>query len=98
MTETRIILTIDMEACGKINMQASLRRNQNPRRRSPLELGEPATRHMWFVIRYAITRRYGFVGGSMKPLRRRNLVMALDTGRKPDKADRDHSERIVADE
>ena len=27
--ETQIILFIDMEACGKINMQASQRRNQN---------------------------------------------------------------------
>ena len=58
-----------MEACGRINMQASLRRNQNPRDRSLLELGKPATRHTCFMIRYAMAERYGFVGPSMRGLR-----------------------------
>lgn len=32
----------------------------------------------------------------MRALRRRNLVKAIDTGRKLDKADHDHLENIVA--
>ena len=32
----------------------------------------------------------------MRALRRTNLVEAIDTGRKLDKADRDHLEHIVA--
>lgn len=36
--ETQIISSIDMEACGKTNMQASPRRNQNPRKRPLLGL------------------------------------------------------------
>lgn len=95
--ETQIILAIDMEACGRINMQASLRRNQKPRNRSLLELSEPATRHAWFMIRYAMAGKYGFIRESMRALRRRNLVKAIDTGRQLDKAGRDHLEHIVAD-
>ncbi len=34
----------------------------------------------------------------MRALRRRDLVKAIDTGRKLDKADRDDLERIVANE
>ena len=79
-----------MEACGKINMQASLPGNQNPRNRSLLELGKPATRHAWSMIRYAMAGRCGFVGESMRALRRGNLVKAIDTGRRLDKADHDH--------
>ena len=77
-------------------MQASLRRNQNPRDRSLLELSKPATRHTWFMIRYAMAGRYDFIGGSMRALRRRKMVTAISTGRKLDKADRDHLEHIVA--
>jgi len=85
-----------MEACGRINMQASLRRNQNPKNRSRLKLGKPATRHPWSMIRYHMAGKYGFVGESMGGVRRRNLVKVMDTGRKLDKADRDHLDHRVA--
>lgn len=50
---------------------------------------------MWFMIRYAMAETYGFVGGSMRALTRRNLVRAIDIGRKLDKADHDYIEPIV---
>ena len=56
--ETQIILTINTEECGKINMQESLRRNQSLRDRSLLELGKPATRHTEFMIKYPMAGRY----------------------------------------
>ena len=50
---------------------------------------------MWFMKIYAMARRYGLVGGSMRALTRIDLVRATDTGRQQNKVDRDHLEPIV---
>ena len=81
-----------MEACGRINMQASLRRNQNQRNRSLWEPWQAGDKTNGVHDRVRHGGRYDVVGQSMRALRRRNLVKVTDTGRRLDKADQDHLE------